>query len=126
MNSEEYANLDRVERDHWYYSGKRRFVREWIRRIRPPVPSDVLLDCGAGTGRFAEEMAALCAVRGRPGHSIPPRRSLTVPTGRQAVVQFPPTRPSRAWLPRAALHGRRTKAILTIRHDLSRTDHLLR
>ena len=62
MNAEEYANLERVEGDHWYYSGKRRFVREWISRVKPPLPDDRLLDCGAGTGRFAAEMAALCQV----------------------------------------------------------------
>ncbi|MBS0664166.1 MAG: class I SAM-dependent methyltransferase [Verrucomicrobia bacterium] len=62
MNAEEYTNLDRVEGEHWYYSGKRRFVRDWLCRVRPPRPSDVLLDCGAGTGRFALEMQAHCRV----------------------------------------------------------------
>lgn len=62
MNAEEYTNLDRVEGEHWYYSGKRQFVREWLRRARPPQPTDVLLDCGAGTGRFALEMAQDCRV----------------------------------------------------------------
>src|SRR3954469_23371771 len=31
-------------------------------RVPPPKRDDVLLDCGAGTGLFAEEMAALCRV----------------------------------------------------------------
>ncbi|HNC24976.1 MAG TPA: class I SAM-dependent methyltransferase, partial [Opitutaceae bacterium] len=62
MNADEYTNLDRVEGEHWYYSGKRRFVRDWLRRVRPPQPSDVLLDCGAGTGRFALEMETHCQV----------------------------------------------------------------
>ena len=62
MNDEEYDNLARVERTHWYYSGKREFVRSWIERVRPPVRSDTLLDCGAGTGLFAEEMQASCRV----------------------------------------------------------------
>jgi SAM-dependent methyltransferase len=62
MNTAEYANLERVERDHWYYSGKRRMVRAWINRIRPPVATDGLLDCGAGTGIFAKEMEAQCRV----------------------------------------------------------------
>src|ERR1041384_2514137 len=62
MDSAEYANIAALEREHWYYSGKRRFVREWIQRARPPARDDTLLDCGAGTGRFAEEMEALCRV----------------------------------------------------------------
>jgi SAM-dependent methyltransferase len=62
MNSEEYANMERVEGGHWYYAGKREFVREWILRTRRPAATDVLLDCGAGTGRFAKEMEAYCRV----------------------------------------------------------------
>jgi len=62
MNAEEYANLERVEGEHWYYAGKRRFVRDWLCRVRPPQPEDLLLDCGAGTGRFALEMQAHCRV----------------------------------------------------------------
>lgn len=62
MDAAEYANLDRAEREHWYYAGKREFVRRWIFRARPPAARDVLLDCGAGTGRFALEMQAHCAV----------------------------------------------------------------
>lgn len=62
MDPAEYANLAALERDHWYYAGKRRFVRAWIERVRPPAPDDVLLDCGAGTGLFAADMADRCRV----------------------------------------------------------------
>ena len=62
MDAAEYANLDRVERDHWYYAGKREFARRWLLRLRPPQSGDQLLDCGAGTGRFALEMQAYCRV----------------------------------------------------------------
>ena len=62
MDAAEYANLAAVEREHWYYAGKREFVRRWIARARPPQPSDTLLDCGAGTGSFAAEMEAQCRV----------------------------------------------------------------
>jgi len=62
MNAEEYANLERVEPEHWYYAGKREFVRRWINRVRPPRREDVLLDCGAGTGLFAKEMETDCRV----------------------------------------------------------------
>ncbi len=62
MNPAEYANLDAVEPTHWYYSGKRALVRWWLERAGPPRPEQVLLDCGAGTGRFALEMQASCRV----------------------------------------------------------------
>ncbi len=63
MNSDEYANMERVEGVHWYYAGKRELVKRWIVRTRAPAATDVLLDCGAGTGRFAKEMEAYCGVR---------------------------------------------------------------
>ncbi len=62
MDSAEYYNLAALERDHWYYSGKRRLVRSWIERLRSPAAGDVLLDCGAGTGLFAAEMESCCRV----------------------------------------------------------------
>lgn len=62
MDAAEYANIATLEAEHWYYAGKRRFVREWIQRARPPRDTDVLLDCGAGTGLFAQEMEKFCRV----------------------------------------------------------------
>ncbi|HVU25126.1 MAG TPA: class I SAM-dependent methyltransferase [Opitutus sp.] len=62
MNASEYANLDALEREHWYYSGKRVLVRHWLERCGALGAEKTLLDCGAGTGRFAEEMAAHCRV----------------------------------------------------------------
>src|SRR5262245_12385349 len=62
MDAAEYLNIAALEAEHWYYSGKRRFVREWIQRVRPPQRNDLLLDCGAGTGLFAQEMEAVCRV----------------------------------------------------------------
>jgi SAM-dependent methyltransferase len=62
MNSAEYDNLERIEGSHWYYAGKRQLVQYWLDRIGPPTQRDVLLDCGAGTGRFAKEMLTFCQV----------------------------------------------------------------
>lgn len=62
MNAEEYANMERLEDLHWYYAGKREIAREWLRRAGPPRAADLLLDCGAGTGRFAKEMESACRV----------------------------------------------------------------
>lgn len=58
MNAAEYANLERIEQDHWYYVGKRELVGGWIRRLHPSGRRGRALDCGAGTGRFALELAA--------------------------------------------------------------------
>lgn len=91
MNTEEYANLERVERDHWYYAGKRDFVRRWIARVRRLQPHDTLLDCGAGTGKFADEMRDHCHVLVLDDHEeslrrlrerFPAERVLTLTEGR--------------------------------------------
>ncbi len=68
MDAQEYANLERVEQDHWYYAGKRELVRRWLARLGRPQAGDVLLDCGAGTGRFAAEMAKSCRVLALDDH----------------------------------------------------------
>jgi SAM-dependent methyltransferase len=62
MKSEEYANIERMEQVHWYYTGKREIASRWLRAVRPPQTNDLLLDCGAGTGRFAKEMESDCRV----------------------------------------------------------------
>ena len=54
--------MEQMETVHWYYAGKREFARDWLLRVRPPQAADRLLDCGAGTGRFAQEMEAHCQV----------------------------------------------------------------
>jgi len=62
MNAAEYANMDRMEATHWYYAGKRVIARHWLEQAGPPRPDQLLLDCGAGTGRFAKEMETSCRV----------------------------------------------------------------
>src|SRR5512138_1545123 len=69
MNADEYANLDRVEREHWYYAGKRALVRAWIRRAAGLTRDSLLLDCGAGTGLFAAGMRDVCGVRVLDDHA---------------------------------------------------------
>ena len=54
--------MERMEDAHWYYTGKRELARGWLLAVRPPSAEDRLLDCGAGTGRFAQEMEAHCRV----------------------------------------------------------------
>lgn len=62
MNPAEYANLQAIEGRHWYYVGKREVVRHWLNRVEPPQRAHLLLDCGAGTGLFAQEMEQFCRV----------------------------------------------------------------
>jgi ubiquinone/menaquinone biosynthesis C-methylase UbiE len=62
MNADEYTNLEQVERDHWYYSGKRELVRYWLKKCGPLRLDQNLLDCGAGTGIFAKEISSHCRV----------------------------------------------------------------
>jgi ubiquinone/menaquinone biosynthesis C-methylase UbiE len=69
MNAEEYANLERVEREHWYYAGKRAIVAGWLERLEVLRPDKLLLDCGAGTGLFARELRGRCRVRVLDDHA---------------------------------------------------------
>src|SRR3954470_16557450 len=74
MKAEEYDNMERLEAEHWYYVGKREFARAWLLRVRPPRATDRLLDCGAGTGRFAKEMESFCQVMVLDDHEESLRR----------------------------------------------------
>lgn len=62
MNPAEYANLEAIEGKHWYYAGKRDVVKRLLAKLGPPQREHLLLDCGAGTGRFAQEMESVCRV----------------------------------------------------------------
>jgi SAM-dependent methyltransferase len=60
MNPEEYAKLEAVEMTHWFYAGKRHIVFDSLAKARALAPDRLLVDCGAGTGRFAREASARC------------------------------------------------------------------
>jgi SAM-dependent methyltransferase len=62
MNPGEYFKLNQLEKEHWFYAGKREIVRYWIDKLHPLSPESLLLDCGAGTGQFAAEMEPFCRV----------------------------------------------------------------
>lgn len=57
MDARQFAALARVEREHWFYRGKRDLVRHWIATFARPAPRDLLLDVGAGTGGFLADVA---------------------------------------------------------------------
>ncbi len=56
MNPEEYEILSRVERDHWFYRGKRQIASQWIRELFPSAKEKIFVDLGCGTGCFVEQM----------------------------------------------------------------------
>lgn len=64
MNPEEYARLAAIDREHWFYRGKREIVRHWIDRTVELDRRDLLIDAGCGTGTFLVEMARRCRVLG--------------------------------------------------------------
>jgi ubiquinone/menaquinone biosynthesis C-methylase UbiE len=68
MNVDEYEKLDRIDREHWFYAGKRAIVRHWIARYLELQPNDLLVDVGCGTGTFALEMSRTCRVLGVDHH----------------------------------------------------------
>lgn len=82
MTSTEYKNLSRVDREHWFYCGKREIVRHWINRFTQLGPDDLLIDAGMGTGTWLVEMSAHCRVMGIDDHE----ESLALATPRVNAV----------------------------------------
>ncbi|MCF3650845.1 class I SAM-dependent methyltransferase [Synoicihabitans lomoniglobus] len=74
MNSDEYEKMARVETRHWFYVGKRQIARWAIERFEGDIADGALLDCGAGTGIFAQELSASRRVKVMDDHD----ESLTV------------------------------------------------
>lgn len=68
MDPSEYSKLNEIEREHWFYRGKRDIVRFWLDRYYQLKSDDLLIDAGMGTGAFLEEMSAQCRVLGIDDH----------------------------------------------------------
>lgn len=68
MQPVEYERLARIDREHWFYRGKRAIVRHWLERTQPLGRDDLLIDAGMGTGTWLEEMAGACRVVGLDDH----------------------------------------------------------
>ena len=68
MNPEEFEALARVEREHWFYRGKRDLVRHWLARLAPLRADDLWIDIGAGTGQLLLELASSCRALGIESH----------------------------------------------------------
>lgn len=68
MRYEEFISLSNVEREHWFYRGKRHIVRYWINRLYPLRRDDLVIDVGAGTGQLVFEMQMNCRAIGIEYH----------------------------------------------------------
>ena len=95
MSPEEYSKLSQIEKRHWFYSGKREIVRDWIWRYKAKSKKLKLLDCGAGGGAFASEMSVDLQVTAMDDHeeslgllraSLPPE---AVVRGECTKIPFP-------------------------------------
>jgi ubiquinone/menaquinone biosynthesis C-methylase UbiE len=64
MQIEEYNALEKVEREHWFYKGKRVLVEYWIDRAAQLSSGDSIADCGAGTGELVMELKGRYDPRG--------------------------------------------------------------
>lgn len=64
MQLAEYEALEKVEREHWFYKGKRLLVRWWIERAAKLAPGDRIVDAGAGTGELVRELSGIYERRG--------------------------------------------------------------
>jgi SAM-dependent methyltransferase len=82
MQPEEFTALARVEREHWFYRGKRDLVRHWIARLAPLQPTDLLVDIGAGTGQLLAEIGATCRAVGIEAHP----HGLAIAAGRRVAL----------------------------------------
>lgn len=54
-----YGEIQAIERDHWWYVGRRRIVFDWLRRIAPPAAHPRILDIGCGTGFNIEQLQSM-------------------------------------------------------------------
>ena len=64
MKPETYTLHDRIEREHWWFCGRRAILQEIARSVCPPAAGKRLLDIGCGTGANLAAWATEYAVTG--------------------------------------------------------------
>jgi len=74
MDAREIRLFSRIEKEHFFYRGRRDVVRRWLARLFPDR-KPLVMDAGAGTGIFVEETEAQAEVIGcdvffEPGISL--------------------------------------------------------
>ena len=70
MEPEEYGRMHRLERDHWWFRGKREAVAALLARAGagPPRPGDRVVDVGCGTGAVLERFGSGAVAVGIDDH----------------------------------------------------------
>lgn len=70
MEPEEYGRMHRLERDHWWFRGKRAAIAALLGRAgaAPLGPRDLVVDVGCGTGAILERFAAGAVAVGIDDH----------------------------------------------------------
>ena len=76
MESKEIYLFSRIEKEHFFYRARRDIVKVWLSRLFPgPSRKPLVIDAGAGTGIFVNEIQATCEAVGsdiffEPGVSL--------------------------------------------------------
>lgn len=70
-----YEEHERLERNHWWWHGRRQIIREVMRRHLPDRPGRRLLDVGSGTGGMFPMLSEFGAVEGAESSPDARRRS---------------------------------------------------
>jgi len=70
VEPEEYGRMHRLERDHWWFRGKRAAIAALLDRagVSPPGPRDLVVDVGCGTGAILERFGAGATAVGIDDH----------------------------------------------------------
>lgn len=70
MEPEEYGRMHRLERDHWWFRGKREAVAAMLARagVGSPRPGERIVDIGCGTGAVLERFGAGAVAVGIDDH----------------------------------------------------------
>ena len=59
MEVAEYSKMDEVEKNHWWFVAKRRYLAAMLARFTPSATRPTILDIGCGTGAIMEFVASL-------------------------------------------------------------------
>ena len=71
-----YEEHERLERNHWWFEGRRQIIREVMRRHLPPRSDRRLLDVGSGTGGMFPMLSEFGTVEGAESSPDARQRSL--------------------------------------------------